>query len=204
MLVYKMDNNGNVIESKSLNPVNTFGYIYDGNVAKDGSLLFAGIYKKSIESNVCPAIIMTDLNLEAKSFKIVETVNPTKVNSVVELDNKSVILAGYSVQVGNENAWIGRTLESDQIALTEEDIDSKEFVMFPNPCKDYCYFKLGDEDKALQIQFFDLTGKEVRTINFNKETFIYKSDFQKSGLYMYFINDLSGRRIKHGSILFVD
>jgi len=98
---------------------------------------------------------------------------------------------------GNEDLYTFElTVEDHVLGIAE--VNSINFSLYPNPTKTYIMVTNPDNVQIQNIQVFDLSGKQVKTLSvnsFNSEIRIETSNLAK-GMYLLKINSSTGQVVK--------
>lgn len=95
--------------------------------------------------------------MKGESSKKEERLSDLKLNR-----DGSIVLAGTSAEeLGREN-WKIVKLGDQQI---DQLIEKKDIKIYPNPVSDYAYVEIGFEFKDADILVYDMSGRQIQTLN---------------------------------------
>jgi hypothetical protein len=91
------------------------------------------------------------------------------------------------------------TIASDYLVtgLTENQSTLSDLSVFPNPSNNYINFTT-QNNNAISIEVYDLTGKKLETRNFNNGKVSFETSYLAPGIYIYSIKDATKQTLTNG------
>jgi len=85
--------------------------------------------------------------------------------------------------------------EEDPGTFVNENGQSIEYALFPNPAKDQVTLLFSDIQTELNVNIVDLTGREVYRATLNNQAHVVNTNAFESGVYLVRIADEAGKTL---------
>jgi hypothetical protein len=86
------------------------------------------------------------------------------------------------------------------VPIKEENVENVNVKIYPNPFSESTVIEVNGEYKDLKFNLLDMSGRLIRTENFDNQQLIFDRKNLRQGLYIYEITS-QGKRLQHGKIV---
>jgi uncharacterized repeat protein (TIGR01451 family) len=86
------------------------------------------------------------------------------------------------------------------VPVKEENVENVNVKIYPNPFSESTVIEVNGEYKDLKFNLLDMSGRLLRTENFDNQQLIFDRNNLQQGLYIYEITS-QGKRLQHGKVV---